>query len=388
MPSEQEALDMLKKGEIQLPPLGLQLLEPPTFLAQKWRNLKIVQVTWGKQHYDFGLEIKSRSTPRIFQEALHQALCGGYPENTYPMLLLPYLSEEQLRELETLGISGIDLCGNGVINIPETLLVFRTGVPNKFRDSASIKNIYRGMSSLVARSFLIQPQYDSVNALHDFVNNTRRKFPVSPALPEIAVSTVSKVLKSLEEDVIVGRESGKIKLLQPEKLLDKLVENYQPPKIKKRYQYNFSDRTNSVLETLFENAQTQKLLWVKTGSDSVNYYATMGTGNIRSIYCQNVARLSLPTPLLMEPAFRFPDMEILETTDETVYFDRQANAQDKIREHTPNFGKSISAPIEAFYPFASPVQTYLELMHGGPREKQTAPQIKEEILKLLEEKKR
>jgi hypothetical protein len=60
---------------------------------------------------------------------------------------------------------------------------------------------------------------------------------------------------------------------------------------------------------------------------------------------------------------RFPNLEILETDDETVYFDARGGAS---------------------LPWASPVQTYLELMAGDKRDKETADQVKLSIQERVE----
>ena len=56
---------------------------------------------------------------------------------------------------------------------------------------------------------------------------------------------------------------------------------------------------------------------------------------------------------------RFPNLELLETEDETVYFD---------------------ARQEEYFWWASPVQVYLELMAGDKRDQETAEQLKPLIL--------
>ncbi len=73
------------------------------------------------------------------------------------MLLMPFLSELQLKELEREGISGIDLCGNCVVVYPGTFSVFRSGAKNRFPSSALIKNIYRKNSSMVGDFLFIPP---------------------------------------------------------------------------------------------------------------------------------------------------------------------------------------------------------------------------------------
>jgi hypothetical protein len=77
----------------------------------------------------------------------------------------------------------------------------------------------------------------------------------------------------------------------------------------------------------------------------------------------NVPRL---TPLLDrlpdDQATRFPNLELIETQTETVYFD---------------------ARREGHFWWASPLQTYLELMSGDKRDQETAEQIKSRILNPL-----
>jgi hypothetical protein len=60
---------------------------------------------------------------------------------------------------------------------------------------------------------------------------------------------------------------------------------------------------------------------------------------------------------------RFPNLELIETEDETVYFDARQE--------------------EDFW-WASPVQVYLELMAGDKRDQETAEQVKSYILKNLQ----
>ena len=147
-------------------------------------------------------------------------------------MFLPFLSEQQLQELEQEQISGIDLCGNGVVVVPGLFAIFRSGEKNRFSSSAPIKNIYRRNSSMVARVFLSCPGYETVQEIRAEINRRNmlvERWNKSP----MSLSTVSKSLKTLEEDLIVERK-GMIRLLQPDKLLEKLSQNYVPPNIKDR----------------------------------------------------------------------------------------------------------------------------------------------------------
>ncbi len=81
-------------------------------------------------------------------------------DQTHPFIRLP---ESQLKLLEQQPVSGIDLSGNVLIVVPHKILVRRTGAPNPFRRAGVIGNVYRKISSIVARVFLLKPQYDSIS---------------------------------------------------------------------------------------------------------------------------------------------------------------------------------------------------------------------------------
>src|SRR5262249_27064378 len=134
--------------------------------------------------------------------------------------------------LEIEEVSGIDLCGNGVVIVPPELLVRRTGFPNRYRAEGTIKNVYRKTSSLVARAFLLVPQFPSVK---EALAEIRRRGG------EVTLATVSKVCKSLEADLVIERGRGEgsvarqLRLLQADKLLDLLAENYAPTEVRRTF---------------------------------------------------------------------------------------------------------------------------------------------------------
>jgi hypothetical protein len=270
------------------------------------------------------------------------------------MVMMPYLSESQLRDLEARGVSGIDLCGNGVVVVPGKILVFRTGQPNQFPSSAPIKNVYRGTSSVVARVFLLRPEFPSVSAV---------QAEIAGRGAEIALSTVSRVLKGLEDDLIIRRDRRSIRLLQPEKLLPKLVENFRLPNAAACFKGKAPVDRNTLMRMVAERAEQYGLSLAATGSGSAGIYSVMARDEIVSVYCSQRSRLLVDIPV--QETNRFPNIEVVETDDAVVYFDvRKQNR----------------------YPWASPIQTYLELMHGDKRDQETAEQVKDLILRGIEYK--
>jgi len=213
--------------------------------------------------------------------------------------------------------------------------------------------------SMVGRAFLLWPGYETVQEIHAEINqrnplvNRWKKKPMS-------LSTVSKALKTLEDDLVVTCETT-IRLLQPEKLLEKLYENYDPPTVRERVRLKLSEESGKVLELLSKQSQALDLPLVASGTSSVSQYAVMQRGDLLSVYCPRLEGLLELLP--GSQTDRFPNLELVETDDETVYFD---------------------ARQEGGFWWASPVQVYLELMAGDKRDQETAEQVKSFLTKDFE----
>jgi len=306
-----------------------------------------LEATWGTNTVKFAVQCKSISTPKAFQFSLYWFKVASTQKDIQPLIIFPYLNESQLKELERENFNGIDLCGNGYISVPGKFSVFRGGQKNRFTSSAPIKNVYRNNSSMVARAFLSTSRYDSVQSVFNEVNSKNllvKKWDEKP----MSLSTVSKVLSNLEEDLIISRKEN-IQLLQMDKILENLSDNYTPPEIKNRIRFKVP---NDIQRFLSNQSKESKMPIISTGIAAVAKYAVMQRGDIFSVYCPDIGVI-LKSPLV-DKNNRFPNLEVLETKDETVYFD--------------------SRYIDDFY-WASPVQSYLELMAGDKRDKETADQI-------------
>jgi hypothetical protein len=357
-PTEREMIEQLRSGKVSLPPLSFRLLKGGPELGGNIRLDALVEASWRKNKASFAVECKSLSTPKAFQDGINLLKTTSLPKGSLPLLFLPFLNERQLQELEREGISGIDLCGNGVVVVPEMFAVYRSGEENRFSSSAPIKNIYRKNSSMVGRVFLIRSGYETVQDVWAEINRRNTLVTRWKRTP-MSLSTVSKALKTLEEDLIIGRNNT-IRLLQLEGLLEKLSENYLPPTIKERVRLKISEESGTIEELLRNKSQSIGLPLAAAGTSSVGQYAVMQRGDMVSIYCPRLERLIERLP--GSQTDRFPNLELIETEDETVYFD---------------------ARQEGIFWWASPVQVYLELMAGDKRDQETAEQVKSYILKNL-----
>jgi hypothetical protein len=89
----------------------------------------------------------------------------------------------------------------------------------------------------------------------------------------------------------------------------------------------------------------------------------MARESVSRYYCTDIPGLVSCLGDSIREGERFPDIELLETNDATVYFDSR----------------------EGFD--ASPIQTYLELLSGEKRERETAQQVRKRLLKDMGEAK-
>ena len=355
MPTEKEMLDQLREGRVQLPPLTFSFLNEQLDVGENKRIDAYIEAKWKRKSARFAVECKALSTPKAFQNSVNFLKSLTLPNNSLPMLFMPFLSELQLKELEREGISGIDLCGNCVVVYPGTFSVFRSGGKNRFPSSALIKNIYRKNSSMVGRGFFIFSSFQTVQDIRTTINqrnllvNRWNKKPIS-------LSTVSKVLKTMVEDLLITRNET-IRLLQPDKLLEKLYKNYNPPEVKKQIRLKIPENNKSILKLLSEQSQQLEMPLIASGTSSVARYTVMQRGDLLTVYCPKVEMLLKRLP--GSQSDRFPNLELLETEDEPVYFDARQE--------------------DGFW-WASPLQVYMELMVGDKRDQETAEQLKTLIL--------
>ena len=309
----------------------------------------------------FGVEYKSDVSPQSLAFSAMQIEARAQRDQILPLLVVPYLSEERLLELEQKKISAIDLCGNGIVRAPGLFYIFRTGYPNRFTSSRPIKNIYRGASSLAVRALLLKPSYTEIRALQQEIQ--RRGGDVS--LP-----TLSKVLRVLEEELIVQRrpqvdkpQARALRLLQPAKLLSRLQENYAQPKIDRSFVGKVAMEPEALRMALLKNAQAGDTCLIATGLGSAERYATVAMDNTLYVYTRSLDTLLEGLPVTATN--QFPNLSVQQTEDPTVYFDPRPDASE--------------------FPWSSPLTSYLELMQGEARLQQTATQIRETLLAAIEE---
>jgi hypothetical protein len=358
IPSEAELLALLRQGRLLLPPVTItEVRNAP--VRRKSRGLQIdavAEIRWGRRKYRFAIACRSLTTPKALTAAIEQARRQSKPP-CLPLVLVPYLSPERLATLEQEQVSGLDACGNGVLIVPDELFVYRTGAPNQFPRGDRIFNIYRRTSSLVARVFLLVPEFDSVG---EAGQETARRGG------QVTVATVSKVCSTLDNDLVIdrrrapGSKKRQLRLLQPDKLLELLAENYVPPAVTRTVTGKYSKSPDELRNALAAWKEKTGERVVLTGVGSVYAYAVMAREPVQPFYCSDLAGVLEWLGDDFKETTRFANVTLLESRDDFVYFDVRPDLT------------------------ASPIQTYLELSTGDKRDRETAEQVRRLILAPLQ----
>lgn len=340
-------LSRFQVGTVFLPPLVVRsctVLNSPKEKADTRVELALPGEPEG---FRFVVELKARATPQTIQLAMAQAKSAAQA-GEWPMIQVPYLSPERLEELEREGVSGVDLCGNGVVLVPGRLCVVRSGAPNRYRDSRPLNNPYRGRSAMVARMLLQRPKWESLSNLAAAV----QEGGVTLSLPQ-----VSKAVQAMQEDLIVVKNAGVIVLNEPLRLLDKLGSEWRRPVVRARQAL----RLPKGMDWAGVLSSNPLLKWAVAGESSVTRYAMFSQGSPRRI-----AVSSLPLALTLlggtpESVPNFADVELVEA-DEAGFFFGNETDEKGIR-------------------WASRLQTWLELQSGDGRQQDAAKDLRDQILK-------
>lgn len=351
MLTERRMLELLDRDPISLKPLTFRRS------ATQLPNADAVyDVDWDeKQSYRFIADVKTRMTSQALAAAAQRTKSHVFDaRGGFPLVIFPYLSPSSLEEAERLGISSVDLCGNGVVQVPHQWLVVRSGKPNRFRGRSPLSGAYRGVASLVGRAFAVHTKFAKVSDVLRFIEAQGGR---------ITLATVSKALRRLEEDLVITRDAIGLRLLQGDKLLQKLKEGYKPPMIRSRLSLKTKMSEINLHQELKHASRAWQGRLVLSGISSARFQTVIAAEPITSFYCSmRPQELARAASIDTTPERHFANLELLQTDDERVFFDAR-----EVDGHQ----------------LASPVQTWLELASGDKRAQEVADALRDRLLKEM-----
>ena len=357
-PTEAEMRQFLLGEGLVLPPVSFRMINQEVDIpadldlssAQKRRQADgVLEACWQGRSERFVVEYKAQSTPKAIDAAADQAVRYGKALDLPPLIVVPFLSEERLKSLEAQKVSAVDLSGNGVL-VGQGFSIWRSGAPNRFKETQSIKNVFRGTSSLYARSFLLRREFASLAELREFALSRFDLGSMEPSgTSRLVKSTASKVVQALEEEQIVFRQGDALRLVNPKRLLEQLQKNYaRPPG--PRLEGKTSLSPAQAWQRLSSAGLSGRA--VTTGLGSAGYYGALSGIDGLNLYVTDLGEAA--ALLEVQETRVFPNVWLTEDKSDSVYFD--ARPQQSAR-------------------WASPIQCWLELATGGPREQDASQSL-------------
>lgn len=234
LPTEKQIIERIES--IDFYPLKVKKISRKSLLLNKEEinpyqvgRGSYITLEWQGEKEDFVVEVKRIFTPKEVENTLLQiknySVSKKNLENKEyrPLIVTPYLRLTTISRLVEEGVSGIDLCGNAIIQIPGKWFIEKIGYSNNYPDNVPIKNVFKGNTSVVGRMFLSKPLYKKVSDIEG---------EIVKCGGQITLGTVSKALKVMENELIISRKDN-IKLLDAGKLLELLEKNYPGIKVNK-----------------------------------------------------------------------------------------------------------------------------------------------------------
>jgi hypothetical protein len=200
---------------------------------------------------------------------------------------------------------------------------------------------------MVARSLLKEPFWPSLKRLVDWLQKDGA---------DLSTAQASKAVHALEEDLLVYKIGGAIKLHDPLRLLDKLASEWRKPEIRSRVALRLPEKGNWPAEL----SSDPLLRWAVTGESSASHYLVFSQAGPTRIAVSDLNRaieLLHGTP---EPITNFADVELIETEEPGFFFQTVADRNGVRR--------------------ASRLQTWLELQAGDGRQRDAAIDLRSQIL--------
>jgi len=318
-----------------------------------------IQVDWpntGDQPLGFVVAVKARSNLEDLRAAVDEA--REYAEHggkgpLHPMVLVPYLPEPHLVELQREGVSGIDDCGNGIVMVPGRLFVMRGGQPNRHREQRPLVNPFQGRSAMVGRMLLLVRRSDSVNSLHQAIGKQGA---------DLSLSQVSKALAVLKERCLATKSDAGINLQNPQQLLDKLAVNWQWTPAHSEHPYDLEQDVDLIQELEQYRKSGSGMRWAVTGESSVGRHASFSQHGPIKIAVSNFEefRHRMQGKLKKPMVKNFARYIFVDTREDGYFFHNEID--------------------EAGWRWADPLQTWLELQAGDARQQAVAADIRKGLI--------
>ncbi len=163
---------------------------------------------FGETRVEVYVEVKSICTPKqVEQIAPWLSQMKALQKGAAFALVCPTISPQSQRLCFEKNVDFIDLAGNVFINVPGKLLLQRVGMEPRQEASPSFyRNPFSGKSSRILRVLLQKPRAWTLSEITEELAEETRRAECAGVSFEVSFSLASRVLRSLEEELLVRRK--------------------------------------------------------------------------------------------------------------------------------------------------------------------------------------
>jgi hypothetical protein len=186
-------------------------------------------IQYGESKVRVYVEAKSSCTPRqVEQIAPWLSRLKSAQKDAAFALVCSAISPQSQKLCFERNVDFIDLAGNVFINVPGKLLLQRVGMePGKLTSPSFYRNPFSGKSSRILRVLLQNPKPWTLTGITEELA-AQNPGSLCPGVSfEVSFALASRVLRSLEEELLVMRRNSSIVVPEPQRLLSRWAQDYK-----------------------------------------------------------------------------------------------------------------------------------------------------------------
>ena len=299
----------------------------PQKLAEILRDVKIekIESADNKALWDVGIkikvgrsskwlrcEIKAKGEPWYLYQAIGQLTqAPQVKKGDYPVVIVPYISEQGQKVCKEAGIGYIDLTGNVFLRFNSVLIekVPRGKTISRVRKRTASKPPFSPKSSRILRVLLENPERTWT-------------FPILSQEAQVNIRTAFVVTELLKEQVFVDKKRGAISLIKPKELLDYWAENYNYQNNRILTYFSFSRTFEEFKKNLFKTSKEKSIDYALTLHSGATLVAPFVRFKDVHLYIKGKPEV-WEKELNLKPVESGGTVHLLLPYDEGVFYNRQ-----------------------------------------------------------------
>ncbi len=291
-------------------------------------------------------EIKNSGQPRYVNEAINQLRVyqNELENNTYGVLLAPYISGRSARICKENNLGYADLAGNCYLSF-SSVFIQREGNPNPFTQERELKSLFYPKSERILRVLLSAGPKDWLT--EELADES-----------DTSLGQVSNVKKYLNNQGWLDKETKKLRLQNPFELLAAWAENYtfRKNEVLEYYSLRSPGETEAWLS---KTCQEMGLRFGLTGfSGGARYVPVVRYQRVMSYLEGSFDRVA--STINLKPVTSGANVMLLKPYDNGVYYNSQMIEGDRV---------------------VSPIQAYLDLNSYRGRGEEAAQAILDKVIR-------